>query len=143
MTLKRSLQGIVLLALAGLGISLYLTWAYTANVAPICGASGGCATVQNSEYAWIAGIPIPMLGALGYTGMLALAVLALRLEERRELLLLALFGATLIGVLFSAYLTYIEFFVIYAICRWCIASAIVMLLAFVASLVAYRRHQAE
>ncbi|HWI50820.1 MAG TPA: vitamin K epoxide reductase family protein [Symbiobacteriaceae bacterium] len=143
MSLKRSLQGVMLLALVGLGISVYLTWAYTAHVAPICGASGGCETVQTSEYAWIAGVPVPMLGALGYTGILALTVLALRLEDRRELLLLGLFGATLIGVLFSAYLTYIEFFVIFAICRWCIASAIVMLLAFLLSVVAYRRHQAE
>lgn len=142
MSLKRSLQAIILLALVGLGISVYLTWAYTANVAPICGTSGGCETVQTSEYAWIAGVPVPMLGALGYTGILALAVLALRLEDRRELLLLGLFGATLIGVLFSAYLTYIEFFVIFAICRWCIASAIVTVLAFLLSFVAYRQDQA-
>ncbi|HYF94770.1 MAG TPA: vitamin K epoxide reductase family protein [Symbiobacteriaceae bacterium] len=143
MSLKRSLQGVILLALIGLGISIYLTWAYTADVAPICGTSGGCETVQTSQYAWIAGIPVPMLGAVGYTGMLALAVLALRLPDWRNVMLLALFGATLAAVLFSAWLTYLEFFVIYAICRWCIASAVVTLLAFLLSLSAYQRHQAE
>lgn len=143
MSLKRSLQGVILLALVGLGISVYLTWAYTADVAPICGASGGCETVQTSQYAWIAGIPVPMLGAVGYVTILALAILGLRLEGMREWLLLGLFGTTLAGLLFSAWLTYVEFFIIYAICRWCIASAVVMTLAFVLSFAAYRRYQVE
>jgi uncharacterized membrane protein len=141
--LKRSLQGVILLALVGLGISVYLTWAYAADVAPICGASGGCETVQHSPYANFMGVPVPMLGAVGYTGILALAVLGLRLEARRDLWLLGLFGATLVGVLFSGWLTYVEFFVIHAVCRWCVASAVVMVGAFALSLVAYRAGQEE
>jgi uncharacterized membrane protein len=141
--LKRALQGQILLALAGLGISVYLAWAYMANVAPICGASGGCEVVQTSRYAWLGPIPIPVLGAVGYVALLALAILALRLEERKDLLLLALFGGSLIGVLFSVYLTYLELFVIHAICRWCVGSAVVMVLMFILAFLAYRRYQEE
>lgn len=143
MSVRRALQWFIPLSVAGLGISLYLTWAYVAHVAPVCGTSGGCETVQTSQYAWIGGVPVPMLGAIGYVGLLALAVLALRLEERRDLLLLGVFGGTLVGVLFTVYLTYLEFFVIHAICRWCIGSAVVMVLLFVLAIVAYQANQAE
>ena len=143
MSLRRTLQGVILLSVVGLGISLYLSWAYLAGEAPLCGASGGCADVQSSAYAWIAGIPIPTLGAVAYSGLIALGILALQFETRREIFLLALFGGALVGVLFSGYLTYLEFFVINAICRWCIASAVVQVLVFGLSLVAYRQWQTE
>lgn len=143
MNLRRSLLGATLLSVAGLLISIYLTWAYLIDVSPICGPSGGCSLVQHSPYAWIGGIPIPMLGAVAYSGLIALGILALRWEARRDLFLLAFFGGSLVGLLFSGYLTYLEFFVIHAICKWCVGSAIVMVLVFILALVAYRQAQAE
>lgn len=141
MNQRRSLIGVTLLSVVGLAISLYLTWTYLIDVSPICGTSGGCETVQHSSFAWIAGVPIPLLGAVANSGLLALAILALRWEERRDTFVLVLFGGALVGVLFSAYLTYLEFFVIHAICRWCIASAIVMLLNFGCTVMAYRQSE--
>ncbi|MFB5083328.1 vitamin K epoxide reductase family protein [Symbiobacterium thermophilum] len=74
MSLQRLLRTIGVLALVGLGISLYLTWVYTTDRVAICLGSGGCETVQYSPYAWILGIPIPTLGAGAYLMVLALAV---------------------------------------------------------------------
>jgi uncharacterized membrane protein len=143
MNLRRTLLAAVALSVAGLGVSLYLTWVYMADAVIQCGSSGGCATVQHSAYAWVAGVPVPMLGAVAYALIIALVILALQLEQRRDLFLLALVGGSLVGVLFSAYLTYVEFFVIYAICRWCVVSAVIMVLVFALVLYAWRQHQNE
>ena len=114
------------LALVGLFISAYLTWVHYAGVAPVCvGGSGGCETVQASSYATILGFPVAALGLVGYSGLLLSAVL--RGEAGVYLGLLV----ALVGTLFSAYLTYLEVFVIGAICEWCVASATVMVAALV------------
>ncbi len=132
-------MGMNLLSVIGLGISGYLTYIYTSGGIAVCGESGGCATVQNSPYAWIVGIPIPTLGAVAYLLLIVLGILAMRESERRETYLLALFGVALVGLLFSGYLTYLELFVIAAICRWCVASAVVQLIIFLLSLLAVRQ----
>ncbi len=109
------------LALAGLAISLYLTISWYGDSIPVCvGGSGGCEKVQTSDYADWAGVPVALVGAIGYA--LILAALALPGDPGR--LAGVLFG--LVGVGFSIYLTYLELFVIEAICQWCVASAIVM-----------------
>ncbi len=112
---------LALLAVAGAGISAYLTWSYVQGTAPVCvGGSGGCETVQTSRYADILGIPVASLGLLAYAGLLGSALIR---GERA-----ALFGLpiALVGTLFSAYLTYLEIFVIKAFCQWCVASAALM-----------------
>ena len=114
------------LAVVGLLISGYLTWVHYAGVAPVCvGGSGGCETVQTSSYATMLGVPVAALGLVGYSGLLLSALL--RGEVGAYLGLLV----ALVGTLFSAYLTYLELFVIHAICEWCVASASVMLAALV------------
>ncbi len=128
-----------ILALAGLGISLYLTWVYTTDRVAICLGSGGCETVQYSPYAWILGIPIPTLGAAAYLLVLALALLGLRSREPAEWVVLTLFGTSLVGLLFSAYLTYLEIFVIRAICLWCAVSAVIQVFLFALAVAAWRR----
>lgn len=143
MSLRRLLQGIGLLAVIGLGISLYLTYIYTSNGVAICLGSGGCETVQHSPYAWILGIPIPTLGAGAYFLILILALAVGRGGDRQETLLLGLFGTSLIGLLFSAYLTYLELFVIHAICLWCVVSAIVQVFLFILVILAWRRYQSD
>lgn len=140
MSLRRSLQALALLAVAGLGIAAYLTWTYTMGGSPVCLGGGGCATVQHSPYAWLMGLPVPALGGLLYVALIATAMLALRARAAlQEMLLLALFGLSLAGLLFSAYLTYLEFYVIYAVCLWCVLSAVVMTAIFALALLAWRQ----
>ncbi len=131
--------GILALIVAGLGVSGYLLWGYTTPGAVLaCGGSHGCETVKNSPYSSILGVSLPVIGLASYLTLLAL-LLAHRwpaLIERGWLpyAALALFGIAFVGVLFSAYLTYLELFVIYAICRWCVASAVIMTAIFVLSI---------
>jgi uncharacterized membrane protein len=107
-------------------MSAYLTWVHLRGVAPVCLAGGGgCETVQSSRYAEILGVPVAALGLGGYAGLLLSALL--RGEGGA---LLGLF-VTLVSVIFSAYLTYLELFVIYAICQWCVTSAALMTAAFI------------
>jgi len=114
------------LAVAGLLMSAYLTWVHLLGLTPAClSGNGGCETVQSSRYAEILGVPVAALGMGGYAGLLLSAVLR---DEGGALL--GLF-VTLVSVIFSAYLTYLELFVIYAICRWCVTSAALMTAAFI------------
>ena len=119
---QRALRvGLGALAVVGLLISAYLTWVHYAGVAPVCvGGSGGCETVQTSSYATIFGVPVAVIGLVGYTGLLLSASL------RGEVGVYLGFLVALVGTLFSAYLTYLEVFVIHAICEWCVASAALM-----------------
>lgn len=114
------------LATVGFSISLYLAWIHAAGAEPTCVAGGdGCRTVQASRYAAVLGIPVPMLGLAGYAGLLLAA--SLRGGAGAYLGLLV----ALSGTLFSAYLTYLEIFVIGAVCQWCVASAAIMAAALV------------
>jgi uncharacterized membrane protein len=115
----RRLIGVV--ALIGLAVAAYLTYVHYAELEPICaGGSGGCEKVQNSSYAELAGIPVAVLGLIGYG--LILASLWIPGESGR------LAGAVLalVGFGFSAYLTWAELFEIDAICQWCVVSAVLM-----------------
>jgi uncharacterized membrane protein len=108
-------------AAAGFLISAYLTWTHLNGAVPVCvGGSGGCETVQTSRYSEILGVPVAAFGLFAYATMLLCAVF--RGEKA------ALSGAfvALVGVLFSAYLSYLELFVLRAICQWCVASAVLM-----------------
>lgn len=112
------------LAVAGILISCYLTWTHFMGVAPVCiSGSGGCETVQSSRYAAILGVPVAALGVVAYAALLFSA--PLRGEGGIYLGVLI----SLVGTLFSAYLTYLELFVIHALCQWCLASAALMVAA--------------
>lgn len=110
------------IALIGLGIAGYLTYVHYEGLKVLCLSSGGCETVQSSRYAKLDGVPVPVLGLIGYVAILG--SLAIRGDAGRT----AGFGLALIGFLFSAYLTYRELFTIKAICQWCVGSAVVMTL---------------
>jgi uncharacterized membrane protein len=112
------------LAIVGLLISAYLSWVHYIGVAPVCvGGSGGCQSVQTSSYATIFGVPVAVIGLVGYSALLLSAWL------RGEVGIYLGFLVSLVGTLFSAYLTYLEVFVIHAICEWCVASAALMVAA--------------
>ena len=126
---------VALLALLGLLVSLYMlaySLGFTGDV--MCGL-GDCEKVQSSSYAWIGPVPVSALGVAGYLALLVVSLLGLQpplLHSRT--VPLALLGGTAAGVGFSAYLTYLEAFVIHAWCQWCVISAVLMVLAFLASL---------
>lgn len=111
---------IVAVSLVGAAISAYLVYVHYAGVEPICAASGGCEKVQSSKYAELAGIPVALLGLLGYVAILAATLVP------GELARMAASSLAIVGLGFSIYLTYLELFEINAICLWCVASAIAM-----------------
>jgi uncharacterized membrane protein len=118
------------LAVIGLGVAIYLTFIETTNAKAVCGPVGDCNTVQASPFAKLFGVvPVGLLGAVGYIGILAAWFLGRRGRGRlAQLMPVVIFGMALFGVLFSIYLTYIELFVIHAVCIWCLTSAVIMAL---------------
>lgn len=119
--MSRRAVAFAVLAAIGLAVAGYLTIVHYAGAEPVCALSGSCEKVQSSEYAKLAGVPVALLGLLGYASILV--SLAVARGERGRL---ARVGMTAVGFGFSAYLTYLELFVIDAICQWCVASAILM-----------------
>lgn len=107
------------LCLLGLGVAGYLTYVHYEDISAVC-STGGCERVQNSSYSELAGIPVALLGLVGYLAI------AISLLARGDLGRAATAGLTIVGFGFSAYLTYLELFVIDAICQWCVASAVLM-----------------
>ena len=112
-----------ILALSALGIALaaYLTYIHYADLKPFCvSGSGGCEKVQSSGPSKLGGIPVAVLGVIGYTTIFVTSLA--RSEAAQTVAALT----ALTGFGFSAYLTYEELFVIDAVCQWCVASAILM-----------------
>lgn len=128
-------MGIAVLSLVGLLISGYLTLYKLGYLGAIQCGTGGCETVQTSEYAVFLGMPVAAWGVGAYALLLALALAGLQprwVGDRR--IALAIFGTAAVGVAFSGWLTYLEAVVILAWCRWCVASAIVITLIFLLSI---------
>jgi len=113
-------RALAVLALAGVGIAAYLTYVHYRGLSPICAIDGGCEKVQSSSYAKVGGVPVPLIGLVGYVAILA------SLMVRGESARLATAAMALGGFAFSVYLTSLELFEIHAICQWCVGSAIVM-----------------
>jgi uncharacterized membrane protein len=115
------------LALSGAGVVLagYLTLVHYRNNLLVCGISS-CHTVQASKYAEFLGVPVALLGLVMYVTLVALGVLRLNRPGLAERATLATFAVAFVGVLFSAYLTAVELWVIDAICQWCVVSAVLV-----------------
>jgi uncharacterized membrane protein len=118
---RRVRVAILVLALIGVGVAGYLTYVHYAGLRVAC-TNSGCGTVQASSYAKLDGVPVALLGLLGYIGILG------SLAIRGELGRVGGFAIALIGFGFSMYLTYRELFTIKAICEWCVSSAVLMTL---------------
>jgi uncharacterized membrane protein len=110
------------LSLAGFGIASYLTTVYLQNIPPLCGTSGGCVTVQHSSYAHIGGIPLPVIGLVGYGLLFITACLPGQRARTAGMVF------TVLAITASIGLTYLELYVIHAICLWCVGSATCALL---------------
>ncbi|MBI3286570.1 MAG: vitamin K epoxide reductase family protein [Chloroflexi bacterium] len=117
--------GIPILTALGMGISGYLLAIDLTGDPALCLGSADCEVVSTSPYARIMGVPVALLGLGLYAILLVISLAPSRLPQPLPLYsLLAIYGLSLAGVLFSAYLTYIEVFVLRAICPWCVASAV-------------------
>ena len=121
---------IPLLAIIGIGISLYLTYVEVTHSTAICGPIGNCNTVQQSPYARLFGVlPVGILGAIGYAVLLVLWLVArMGPEKWKRYAIVLMWAGAWFGIMFSIYLTFLEPFVIGSACIWCISSAIVMTL---------------
>jgi uncharacterized membrane protein len=110
----------IAVAVIGLGIATYLTIVHYTGGAPVCAIAHGCETVQKSDYSKLGGVPVAVLGLLGYIGILAALI---RDDENSRSVAAFL---SIVGFGFSAWLTYTEIALINAICIWCVGSAICM-----------------
>jgi uncharacterized membrane protein len=111
----------IVLTVLGIGIASYVTYVHYAGIKPACTAGESCTKVQTSIYSELAGVPVALMGLIGY-----IAILATLLAPESERARFATLVLTLGGFGFSAYLTYRELYSIHAICEWCVTSAIVM-----------------
>jgi uncharacterized membrane protein len=127
--LRKALIG---LSLIGLADSIYLTYVKLA-ASGVCVAFADCETVNNSIYSQINGIPIAALGAVAYVIMLVVLLLESQIDFLEFNGPLIILGLSLFGVLYSAYLTYLEIYVIRAICPFCVVSAVVLVFMLVLS----------
>jgi uncharacterized membrane protein/thiol-disulfide isomerase/thioredoxin len=126
---------IPVLAVLGMGVAFYLSFVEITKTEAICGPVGNCNSVQESQYAYLFGIiPVGAMGLVGYAAILA-AWLFRRCgpQSWAKFFTLVIWACAWFGVLFTIYLTFLEPFVIGATCAWCITSAILITLIFLAS----------
>ena len=126
---------ITILSLIGFFVASYL-WAHNLGLTgPIVCGVGDCAAVQSSEYATLGPVPVSAIGVVGYVALIVMSFLGVQPRHRQSRLIggLMLAGSAG-GVAFSAYLTYLEAAVIEAWCQYCVVSAILITLIFLACL---------
>jgi uncharacterized membrane protein len=113
----------LVLTAVGLCLAAYLTYVHYSGITPPCSIKGNpCSEVQKSQYSLLIGIPVALIGLLGYIAILG-SLLLVPDGERARLVTMAL---VLGGFGFSLYLTYRELFTLHKICEWCVSSAVIM-----------------
>lgn len=127
-------MAIATLALIGVLMSVYLTLHKFGFIGTLACGTGSCDTVQTSPWAVFMGVPVPVMGVLGYLVLMVLAIVGIQPQHvnNRKLGLL-LFVLADFALIFTIYLTYLEAFVIHAWCRWCLGSAALVLLIWIFS----------
>jgi uncharacterized membrane protein len=127
----------VTFVLACLGVldATYLLIYKLTNNPSMCLGSGGCHNVNFSPYSEISGIPVSVFGMAAYLVIAGILLIEPRLKIAKENGSLAIFGISLAGVAFSAYLTWLEIYVIHAICPFCVASAVIICLIFILAII--------
>lgn len=109
-------------------MSAYLTWVHYSGSLALCVGVGGCEAVQTSRFSMLGPIPVALIGLAGMLLILAVAIWRLVSDDAR--LDLALFALALMATVYVAYLSYIEVFVLGAICPWCVAVAVCSVVIF-------------
>jgi uncharacterized membrane protein len=137
--LRRIHPALILAALDlfGFAVASYLSIVELGGGVPVCGPIRGCETVANSQYSRIGGVPVAVFG-VGLSLILLVAALGWwKTGDRR--LLATHYGFSLVGVTFEAYFTFLQVFVIDAICIWCASYGISLVLRFLIALVVWMR----
>jgi uncharacterized membrane protein len=129
----------IILSAVGLLDSLYLSWVKLAGSEAYCAGIGDCDVVNSSSYSEIGGIPIALFGAGAYLSMILVLYMEKRGEFWRENGQLVVFGLSLTGVIYSAYLTYIELAILRAICPYCVVSALILFFIWGISIIRLKR----
>jgi uncharacterized membrane protein len=133
----RAQWALALTATVGVAISGYLLAVRLAGELPVCGIAAGCETVQTSEYSELFGIPVAAFGLAFSIIVLVAGLLWWRRGDRRALYVA--YGIGILGTLMVGYLTYLELFVIHAICTWCVAYGVTVVLGLILAIVELRR----
>jgi uncharacterized membrane protein len=130
---------LALLDLIGLAIAGYLSVIELQGELPYCGPLKGCEEVALSQYARVGGVPVAVFGVALSISLFFLAIAWMR--SGRIELLAAHYGLSLLGVVFEIYFTYLEVFVIGAVCVWCASYGVSLLARFGVALLVWRRRQ--
>ena len=119
------------LALAGIFVSLYLLLYKLGIIGELSCSVGSCETVNSSKWATFLGLPVAAWGVAWYVAMFVMAVVSTGARfQDSPVVSTVLLGMASTGLIFSAYLTYLELFEINAICQWCVISAIIVTIIF-------------
>ena len=122
-------------AIIGALDSIYLSWVKLSHNETLCAPGlGDCFTVNTSVYSEIYGVPIALFGLAAYLLIIAIFLFESRSAFLQENGSMALFGISLIGVLYSIYLSYLEAYVIHAWCPYCVLSAVMIVVVFIVSI---------
>ncbi len=121
----------VALVIVGLAVSVYMTvYKYTGNDG-MCLGSGDCSTVNASVFSEVNGIPVAVLGVIGYAAILIIHYYEDKFEYLRRNGTMLVFGMSLTGFLFTLWLVYVEFAILKAYCPFCLTSQAAMTLIFI------------
>lgn len=131
----------LVVALLGFADATYLTAEHYLNVAPPCSVTHGCEKVLTSQYATIANVPIALGGAAFYFVVALLSLWLLMQGTRKSVPLL--FGLTVVGLLTSGVLVYLQLFVLHSICLYCMGSALSSTLLFVFGLLLFQKQKSQ
>jgi uncharacterized membrane protein len=134
------------LALVGIFVALYLTMYKMGAIGHLACGLGECERVNTSKWATFMGAPVAAWGLAFYVATFVVAVVGTLQKFANRIAISQLLTAmSAVGVAFSAWLTYLELYVIHAICKYCVSSAVIVTLIFIVSvldLVAQRRERA-
>ncbi len=129
-------------AIIGALDSIYLAWVKLSHNETLCAPGlGDCFTVNTSVYSEVYGIPIALFGLAAYLIIITILLAETRCSFLEENGTLAIFGISLVGVFYSAYLSYLEAYVIHAWCPYCVLSAIMITAIFIASIFRLKEEQ--
>jgi uncharacterized membrane protein len=120
------------LTVLGIALAAYLTYVHYSGTKPACTAGQSCIKVQTSQWSRLGGVPVALIGLIGYVFILGSLLVRDREESR-----LATLGLTFIGFGFSAYLTYRELFSIHAVCEECATSAVFLTILLIGAIALY------
>jgi uncharacterized membrane protein len=121
----------IALVIVGLAVSIYMTAYKLTNNDAMCLGSGDCSTVNASRYSEVNGIPVAVLGVIGYGAILAVHFLETKPGYFKQNGTLLVFGMALTGFVFTLWLIYVEVALLRALCPFCVTSQAAMTLAFI------------